>query len=102
MEALYGIGYFLEGNHHVLCRESAGYRFHILTPHSDLMPARLDYDEARTYIETHPVCTNISHHEIRIMTWHEIQDILLGRTPASTVSSVILDSEEEEEEEPLH
>ena len=102
MVASYGIGYFLEGSYHVLCREADGYRFHALKPGSGITPVALDYDGARKFIDTHPVCTNISHHEIRIMTWHEIQDILLGRTPASTVSSVILGSEEEEEEEPLH
>jgi len=102
MEASYGIGYFLEGSYHVLCRESEGYRFHILKPHSGLMPVALDYDGARKFIDTHPVCTNISRHEIRIMTWHEIQDILLGRVPENTMNPLILGSEEEDEEEPLH
>lgn len=100
-ENSYGIGFFLAGNYHILCREGKGYRFHTIKPHCDLEPVELDYYEARKFIETHPVCTNITNHEIRIMQYSEIQDILQGRSPESAVMSLAISSEEEEEE-PLH
>jgi len=100
-ESAYGIGYFLAGNYHILCREGDNYRFHILKPHSELEPAKLYYHEARKFIETHPICTNIAYHDIRVMPFSEIQDILEGRSPESTVKSLSL-TEDEGYEERLH
>lgn len=100
-ENSYGVGFFLAGNYHILCREGNEYRFHIIKPYCNLEPVELDFYEARKFIETHPVCSNISNHEIRIMQHSEIQDILQGRSPESAVKSLALSSEEEEEE-PVH
>lgn len=100
-EKAYGIAYFIAGHYHVLFREGSTYRFHIITPPCDLIPEALSYYEARRFIESHPVCTNISNHEIRIMDFRDIQNIVLGKSPESTVKSLSLSSEEEEEE-PLH
>jgi hypothetical protein len=100
-EASYGIGYFVEGKYHILCHEGKGYRFRVLTPDSGETPVKLRYYEARSFIETHPVCTNISLHEVRIMPYQEVENILQGRSPESAVKS-LAKSGEEEEEEPLH
>lgn len=100
-EYSYGVGYFVDGHYHILCREGRAYRFHIVKPHSNLEPEELDYYNARKFIETHPVCTNITNHEIRIMSYREILDIIQGKSPASAVKSLSISSEEEEEE-PLH
>lgn len=100
-EGSYGIGYFLAGNYHILCREGDVCRFHVIQPHSEREPAELNFYEARRFIETHPICSNISHHEIRVMPFGEIRDILEGRSPESTVKSLSL-TEEEEVEERLH
>jgi len=100
-EGLYGIGFFLEGNYHILCREGNVYRFHRIEPRSDLEPAELSFYEARTFIETHPLCANIARHDIRIMPFSEIGDVFAGRSPESRVKSLSL-SEEEEVEERLH
>lgn len=97
----YCIGFFVAGKYHLLCREGREYRFHIVVPHSNLKPVKFSYQEARKFIETHPVCVNISYHDIRIMTYSEVQNILQDKSPASTVKSLSL-SGEEEEEEPLH
>lgn len=99
-EASYGIGFFLAGNYHILCREGRKYRFHVLKPHTDLEPAEMDFYDARKFIEAHPICTNISKHDIRIMPFSEIQDVLYDRSSASTLK--LLHINEEEEEEPLH
>lgn len=69
----YSIGFFVTGNYHLLCREGREYRFHVLEPHSDLEPAEFDYQEARNFIETHPVCANISQHDIRIIRARQTQ-----------------------------
>jgi len=100
-ESSYGIGYYLAGHYHILCREGNVYRFRIVRPHSKLEPEEMNFYEARRFIETHPVCTNITNHEIRIMNYGEILDIIQGKPPASSFKSLILGSEEEEEE-PLH
>ena len=100
-ENSYGVGYFLAGNYHILCREGNKLRFHPVKPHSNLKPVELYYYEARKFIETHPVCRNITNHEIRIMQYTEIQDILQGRSPTSTVMTLAISSEEEDEE-PVH
>jgi hypothetical protein len=100
-EGLYCVVFFVEGNYHVLCHEGKEYRFHTIKQYSDLKPAKLTYYEARNFIETHPVCTNISHHDIRIMPYGEVQNIMEGKPTASTLKSLVL-SNEEEEEEPLH
>jgi hypothetical protein len=76
----------------------------IMTKHEErrtgpLKPAKLTYYEARNFIETHPVCTNISHHDIRIMPYDEVQNIMQGKPAASTLKSLILSNEEVE---PLH
>lgn len=99
-EGSYGIGFFLAGDYHVLCHDGKGYRFHILNPDTDENPVKLRYHEARTFIETHPVCTNIGLHDVRIMPYREVENILQGKSPASTVKSLDL-SGEEEEEKPL-
>jgi hypothetical protein len=100
-ENSYGIGFFITGNYHILCHEGKEYRFHIINPDCDFEPVQLDYYEARKFIETHPVCTNITNHEIRIMQYGEIRNILLGKSPVSSVMSLAIVSEEEDEE-PLH
>jgi len=100
-ETDYGIGYFSGGAYHVLCRVGDGYRFRVLAPDSGETPVRLRYYEARSFIETHPVCGNISLREVRIMPYAEVEDILRGRAPESRVKS-LAQSGEEEEEEPLH
>ncbi len=100
-ENSYGIGFFISRNFHILCREDKEYRFHIIKPNCNFEPVQLDFYKARNFIETHPVCTNITNHEIRIMQYSEIQNILLGRSPESTVMSLAIVSEEEDEE-PLH
>jgi hypothetical protein len=100
-ENSYGVGFFLIGNYHILCRDGNEYRFHIIKPHYDLNPVEFDYYEARKFIETHPICSNFTRHEIRIMHYSEIQDILLGRSQGSSVISLALSSEEEEEK-PIH
>ncbi len=97
----YSIGFFVRGNFHLLCHEGRGYRFHVIKPHGDYEPVILDYIVARNFIETHPVCANISHHDIRIIHCGEVQNILDGKSAASNVKSLSLSSEEEEEE-PLH
>ncbi len=96
----YGIGFFLAGNYHVLCREGKEYRFHVLKPYKDLEPVELDYYDARKFIEAHPICANFSQHEIRIMLFSEIQDMLQGKS--STSIGKLLHINEEEDEEPLH
>lgn len=100
-EGSYGIGFFLEGQYHILCREGKGYRFRVVTRDSGENPVRLRYYEARSFVETHPVCTNISLHEVRIIPFQEIEDIIRGKSPESSVKSLAR-SGEEEEEEPLH
>ena len=100
-EEYYGIGFFVAGDYHILCRERGQYRFHVLNRDSCEIPARLTYYKARTFIETHPLCANISLHDVRIMPYEEIENILQGKLPANTVKSLKL-SGEEEEEEPLH
>lgn len=100
-ENAYGIGFFIAGRYHILCREGEEYRFHLVMPHQELTPEKLSYHEARKFIETHPVCANIATHEIRIMSYHEIMDIVRGKTPGSAVKSLAISSEEEEEK-PLH
>jgi hypothetical protein len=100
-EDCYAIGFFVAGAYHVLCHEGEEYRFHILNQDSYETPVRLTYYEARTFIETHPLCSNISLHEVRIMPYEEVENILQGKSPASIVKSLDL-SGEEEEEEPLH
>ena len=100
-EDTYGIGYFLSGSYHILCREGKELRFHRIELHSDLEPAVLDFYEARKFIETHPLCANISQHDIRIMPISEVQDIFEGISPASRIRSLDL-YEEEEVEERLH
>jgi len=100
-EDCYCVGFFVAGNYHVLCHEGDEYRFHVLNQDSFETPVRLTYYEARTFIETHPLCSNISLHEVRIMSCHEVEYIIKGKSPASTVKSLDL-SGEEEEEEPLH
>lgn len=97
----YSIGYFLKGNYHLLCLEGSGFRFHAVIPHGAIEPVKFKYQEARKFIETHPVCANITHHDIRIIPHHEVQNILLGKSGESTVKSLAL-SNEEEDEEPLH
>lgn len=99
--AIYSIGFFVAGNYHLLCREGREFRFRVIKPHSDLEPAEFGYTEARNFIEAHPVCANISHHDIRIMNYSEVWNILEDRSPESKVKSLSLSSEEEEEE-PLH
>lgn len=96
-EASYGIGFFVKGEYHVLCHDGRGYRFHVLNPGSGEDPVRLTYYEARSFIETHPVCTNNSLHEVRIMAYREVENILLGRLPESPVKSLARSGEEEEE-----
>ena len=96
----YGIVFFLAGNYHVLCRNGKEYRFHILKPHEGLIPAEMDYYDARKFIEAHPVCANYSHHEIRIIPFSEIMDLLQGKSPTSFAKLLHID--EEEDEEPLH
>jgi hypothetical protein len=100
-EDCYGIGFFVAGGYHVLCHDGEEYRFHVLNQDSYETPVKLTYHEARAFIETHPVCTNISLHNVRIMPYHEVENILLGKSSASRVKSLDL-SGEEEEEEPLH
>jgi hypothetical protein len=100
-EDSYGIGFFLSGNYHILCREGNQRRFHIFEPRSDLVPVELTFFEARKFIETHPLCSNIARHDIRIMPFREIRYIFEGRSPESRVKSLSL-SEEEEVEERLH
>jgi len=97
----YSIGFFVRGNYHLLCREGGEYRFHVIKPYGDYKPVIFDYTVARNFIETHPVCANISHHDIRIMHNSEVRNILEGKSPESKVKSLSL-SGEEEEEEPLH
>jgi hypothetical protein len=97
----YGIGFFIAGVYHILCHEGEEYRFHVLNQDSFVSPVRLTYFEARTFIETHPICANISLHNVRIMPYSEVENILQGKSPASKVKSIEL-SGEEEEEEPLH
>lgn len=94
----YSIGFFARGNYHLLCREGREYRFHVIEPHGGYKPAIFDYMMARNFIETHPVCANISRHDIRIMDSSEVRNILEGKSPASNVKSLSLSSEEEEEE----
>lgn len=94
----YSIGFFVTGNYHMLCREGSTYRFHVIKPHGDLEPMEFDYQGARNFIETHPVCANISHHDIRILSYSEVQNVLQGKSPESTVKSLSLSSQEEEEE----
>lgn len=102
-EDCYGIGFFVAGNYHVLCHEGEEYRFHVLNQDSCETPVRLTYYEARTFIETHSLCSNISLRDVRIMSCKEVENILKGKSPASTVKSLDLSREdEEEEEEPLH
>lgn len=100
-EDTYGIGFFLAGTYHLLCHEGEEYRFHPVMQHSCLKPVKLTYYAARQFIETHPVCSNISNHDIRIMPYREIENILQGRSAESQVKSLAL-SGEEEQEEPLH
>ena len=100
-EDTYSIGFFVKGCYHLLCREGSGYRFHVIMTHSVLEPVKFAFKEARNFIETHPVCANIIHHDIRIMHSSEVQNILQGKTLPSTVKSLSLSSEEEDEE-PLH
>ena len=100
-EGTYSIGFFLKGNYHMLCLERGEYRFHIIEPHSYFKPVQYDFQEARKFIETHSVCSNIAHHDIRIMPYNEVRNILEGKTAASTVKSLQLSSEDEDEE-PLH
>ena len=95
----YGIGFFVAGHYHVLCHDGEEYRFHILNQDSFETPVRLTYYEALTFIETHPLCSNISLHNVRIMPYHEVEYILQGKSPASAVKSLDLSGEEEE---PLH
>ncbi|MGD0585608.1 MAG: hypothetical protein ABSA86_07500 [Oryzomonas sp.] len=97
-EDSYSIGFFVEGDYHVLCHDGKEYRFHVLNQDSYENPVKLTYHEARTFVETHPVCTNISLHEVRIMPYKEVENILQGKLPASTVKSLDLSGEEEEEE----
>ncbi len=97
----YGIGFFVEGEYHILCRDGRSYRFHVVSPDSAEDPVRLTYYEARSFIETHPVCTNISLHGVRIMPYQEIENILLGKPVASSVKS-LAKSGEEAQEKPLH
>lgn len=97
----YSIGFFVQGNYHLLCREGREYRFHVVTPNGGYEPVLFDYIVARNFIETHPVCANISRHDIRIIHSSEVRNIMEGKSPASNVKSLILSSEEEEEE-PLH
>ncbi len=99
-ENAYGIGFFA-GHYHILCREGEEYHFHVVMPHNELKPEKLSYHEARKFIETHPICANITTHEIRIMSYQEIMDIIRGKSPESAVKSLAI-SGEEEEEEPLH
>lgn len=101
MEGTYGIGFFLNGHHHILCQDGDGYHFHQLMQNSHFKPVKLTYYEARTFIETHPLCANISKHDIRIMLFSEIGNVLHGRSGVSTIKSLAI-SDEEEEEEPLH
>ncbi len=96
-DALYGIVFFLSGHYHILCREGVKYHFHVQSP--DLEPAKMYYIPAREFIESHPVCTNLTH-EIRIMPYGEIMDIIQGKTLPSEVRSIILGNGEYEE--PLH
>ena len=100
-EDSYGIGFFLAGNYHILCREGNVRRFHSIEQRSGLEPAELNFLEARKFIETHPLCSNIAQHDIRIMPFNEIRYIFEGRSPESTVKSLSL-SEEEVFEERLH
>lgn len=97
----YGIGYFVEGEYHILCHDGRSYRFHVVSPDNAEDPVRLTYYEARSFIETHPVCTNISLHEVRIMPYGEIENILQGKPAASSLKSLAM-SGEEAQEEPLH
>jgi hypothetical protein len=97
----YGIGFFVKGDYHLLCREGSTYRFHVIKPRCGFEPAEFDFGEARNFIETHPVCANISHHDIRVLHRSEVLNILQGKSPESHVKSLDLSSEEEEEE-PLH
>jgi hypothetical protein len=99
-EATYGITFFLAGNYHVLCREGKEYRFHILKPHGDLEPVELEYHVARKFIDAHPICANFSQHEIRILPFGEIQDMVQGK--ASTSVANLLHIGVVEVEEPLH
>jgi hypothetical protein len=100
-EDSYGIGFFVAGDYHVLCHDRKEYRFHVLNQDSCETPVKLTYYEARTFIETHPLCSNISLHDVRIMSYEEVENILHGKSPASKVKSLDL-SGEEEQEEPLH
>ncbi|KAB0670272.1 hypothetical protein F6V30_08945 [Oryzomonas sagensis] len=100
-EDSYGICFFAAGKYHILCREGKGYRFQNVAEYSGLTPVRLPYHEARAFIESHPICANISLHGIRIMPYGEVENILQGKSAASAVKSLAL-SGEEEEEKPLH
>jgi hypothetical protein len=94
----YGVAFFVTGNYHILCHEGKVYRFQNPAEYSALRPVKLTYHEARTFIETHPVCTNISRHDVRIMPYHEIENILQGKSAPSAVKSLELSGEEPEEE----
>ncbi|MDA8428598.1 MAG: hypothetical protein M0T70_05020 [Geobacteraceae bacterium] len=85
----------------MLFPEGSEFRFHVIVPHGDLEPAKFEYHEARKFIETHPVCANITHHDIRIIPHSEVQNILQGKSGESSAKSLALSSEEEDEE-PLH
>lgn len=100
-ENIYCVGFFVAGNYHILCHEGSEYRFHIIQLNSDLKPVKLTYFDARKFIDSHPICANITHHDIRIMPYSEVQNIIQGKPVASTVKSLTLSSEEEVEE-PLH
>jgi hypothetical protein len=97
----YSIGFFVSGNYHMLCRVGKEYRFHVIKPHGDFEAMKFSYHEARTFIETHPVCANITYHDIRIMEYSEVQNVLQGTSAENRIKSLRLSSEEEEEE-PLH
>ena len=96
----YGIGYYLSGHFHILCYEGKEYRFRALKPDSEINPVELEFFTARRFIETHHICANISHHDIRIMPFGEIQELLTGGV--SPHMAQLLHIGEEEEEEPLH
>ena len=100
-EGNYSIGFFLNGKYHMLCREGRVYRFLTIEPNGYLEPVKYEFQQARKFIETHPVCSNIAHHDIRIMPYSEVQNILAGKSAASSVKSLELSSEEDDEE-PLH
>lgn len=98
----YGIGYFMKGSYHILCKQGNKHKFDKVEDLSNIEPLLMDFHTARKFIDTHPICANLTHHQIRIMPFSEIRDILQGRFSTDNLKYLILGNEEEEYEEPLH